>query len=81
MKRDEWKSYVLGLTIINDVTDRDLQFSEGQWTVGKGIDTFCPMGPWIDTDLDSFDLEDLGIKGTSPTRARPPRIRILGQAR
>ncbi|MDK6565119.1 fumarylacetoacetate hydrolase family protein [Corynebacterium pyruviciproducens] len=63
VKRDEWKSYVLGLTIINDVTDRDLQFSEGQWTVGKGIDTFCPMGPWIDTDLDSFDLEDLGIKG------------------
>lgn len=43
---------VLGYTCANDVTARDLQRSDGQWTRAKGFDTFCPLGPWIDTDLD-----------------------------
>jgi 2-keto-4-pentenoate hydratase/2-oxohepta-3-ene-1,7-dioic acid hydratase in catechol pathway len=47
--------YVLGYTVANDVTARDLQKSDGQWTRGKGFDTFCPLGPWIDTDLDPSD--------------------------
>jgi 2-keto-4-pentenoate hydratase/2-oxohepta-3-ene-1,7-dioic acid hydratase in catechol pathway len=47
---------VLGFTCANDVTARDLQRSDGQWTRGKGFDTFCPLGPWIETDLDSSDL-------------------------
>ena len=43
---------ILGYTCANDVTARDLQFSDGQWTRGKGFDTFCPLGPYIVTDLD-----------------------------
>lgn len=42
---------VFGYTIANDVTARDLQRLDGQWTRGKGFDTFCPLGPWIDTTL------------------------------
>ena len=40
----------------NDVTARDIQKSDGQWTRGKGFDTFCPIGPWIETELDPSDL-------------------------
>jgi len=47
---------VLGYTVANDVTARDLQRADGQWTRGKGFDTFCPLGPWIETDLDPSDL-------------------------
>jgi len=43
---------VLGYTCANDVTARDQQQSDGQWTRAKGYDSFCPMGPWIETDLD-----------------------------
>jgi 2-keto-4-pentenoate hydratase/2-oxohepta-3-ene-1,7-dioic acid hydratase in catechol pathway len=48
---------VLGYTCANDVTARDLQRSDGQWTRAKGFDTFCPLGPWVVTDLDASDLE------------------------
>lgn len=48
--------HVLGYTIANDVTARDLQRGDGQWTRGKGFDTFCPVGPWIETELDPSDL-------------------------
>ena len=44
--------HILGYTAANDVTARDLQRSDGQWTRGKGFDTFCPLGPAIDTELD-----------------------------
>jgi 2-keto-4-pentenoate hydratase/2-oxohepta-3-ene-1,7-dioic acid hydratase in catechol pathway len=47
---------VLGFTCANDVTARDLQHADGQWTRAKGFDSFCPLGPWIETDLDSSDL-------------------------
>lgn len=47
--------YVFGYTVANDVTARDLQRRDGQWTRGKGFDTFCPLGPWIETDYDPFD--------------------------
>ena len=47
---------VLGFTCANDVTARNLQATDGQWTRAKGFDTFCPLGPWIETDLDSSDL-------------------------
>src|SRR5579862_6776750 len=43
---DAW-DYVFGYTCVNDVTARDLQRKDGQWTRGKGFDTFCPVGPWI----------------------------------
>ena len=47
---------VLGYTCGNDVTARDLQRAENQWGRAKGFDTFCPLGPWIETDLDPADL-------------------------
>jgi 2-keto-4-pentenoate hydratase/2-oxohepta-3-ene-1,7-dioic acid hydratase in catechol pathway len=52
---EEAPSYILGYTIGNDVTARDLQKSDGQWTRAKGFDTFCSFGPWIDTDFDISD--------------------------
>lgn len=45
-------SYVFGYTCVNDVTARDLQRKDVQFTRGKSFDTFCPVGPWIDTDID-----------------------------
>ncbi len=47
---------VYGYTCANDVTARDLQRSDGQWSRAKGFDSFCPLGPWIVTDLDPADL-------------------------
>jgi 2-keto-4-pentenoate hydratase/2-oxohepta-3-ene-1,7-dioic acid hydratase in catechol pathway len=52
---EEAQNHVLGYTIGNDVTARDLQHSDGQWTRGKGFDTFCPFGPWVDTEFDASD--------------------------
>ncbi|MBT9254304.1 fumarylacetoacetate hydrolase family protein [Phycicoccus sp. MAQZ13P-2] len=49
-------SVVFGYTCANDVTARDLQRSDGQWARAKGFDTFCPLGPWIETDLDVSSL-------------------------
>ena len=48
---------ILGYTIANDVSARDQQRKDGQWMRAKGHDTFCPVGPWIVTDLDPSDLE------------------------
>ena len=48
---------ILGYTIANDVSARDQQKADGQWMRAKGHDTFCPVGPWIVTDLDPSDLE------------------------
>ncbi len=53
--RSDAKDYILGYTCLNDVTARDLQSKDGQWTRAKGFDTFCPLGPWIVTDLDPSD--------------------------
>jgi 2-keto-4-pentenoate hydratase/2-oxohepta-3-ene-1,7-dioic acid hydratase in catechol pathway len=47
---------IFGYTIANDVTARDLQQRDGQWTRAKGFDTFCPLGPWIDTQVLPNDL-------------------------
>lgn len=47
---------ILGYTCANDVTARDLQARDGQWTRAKGFDTFCPIGPWIETEADPADL-------------------------
>ena len=48
---------VLGYTVANDVSARDHQRQDGQWTRAKGHDTFCPLGPWIETALDPSDVE------------------------
>jgi 2-keto-4-pentenoate hydratase/2-oxohepta-3-ene-1,7-dioic acid hydratase in catechol pathway len=52
---EDAKKHVLGYTIGNDVTARDLQRIDDQWTRAKGFDTFCVFGPWIDTDFDPSD--------------------------
>ncbi len=49
-------AHILGYTCANDVTARDLQRKDGQWTRAKGFDGFCPLGPWVETDLDPSDL-------------------------
>jgi 2-keto-4-pentenoate hydratase/2-oxohepta-3-ene-1,7-dioic acid hydratase in catechol pathway len=61
-KRGRWiaaeqaENHLLGYTIANDITARDLQRRDGQWTRAKGFDTFCPLGPWIETDLEIADV-------------------------
>ena len=49
--------YILGYSCLNDVTARDLQPKDGQWTMSKSFDTFAPIGPWIVTDVDPHRLE------------------------
>ncbi|AZZ81597.1 MULTISPECIES: fumarylacetoacetate hydrolase family protein [Gordonia] len=57
VKAGQAKDVILGYTIANDVTARDQQKADGQWTRGKSYDTFCPLGPWIETSFDPSDVE------------------------
>ena len=57
LTRENALDCLLGYTCGNDVTARDLQRRDGQWSRAKGFDTFCPLGPWIETDLDPSDQE------------------------
>jgi 2-keto-4-pentenoate hydratase/2-oxohepta-3-ene-1,7-dioic acid hydratase in catechol pathway len=52
IKQEDWRSVVRGYTLANDVTARDLQRTDGQWTRAKGFDTFCPVGPWVSDEVD-----------------------------
>jgi len=56
VKAEEAGAYVLGYTCANDVTLRDLQKTDEQWARAKGFDGSCPLGPWIETDLDPTDV-------------------------
>ncbi len=56
VSEEEAGSSLFGLTCVNDVTARDLQKLDGQWSRAKGFDTFCPVGPWIVSGVDSRDL-------------------------
>ena len=51
---EDVRPYILGYTCVNDVTARDLQKKDGQWSRGKGFDTFCPVGPVVTTELDPW---------------------------
>jgi len=51
------KDYVLGYTCVNDVSERHIQKEDGQWTRAKGFDTFAPIGPWVETEIDPDDLK------------------------
>lgn len=55
--------HIFGYTLINDVSARDLQFGDGQWTRGKGLDTFAPLGPFITTRDEIKDVQALKIEG------------------
>lgn len=57
VKASEAENYILGYTCFNDVTARDLQRKDGQWTRAKSFDTFAPFGPWISVDIDPDDLD------------------------
>ena len=61
VKAEDWRDYVWGYTCVNDVTARDLQRKDGQWTRGKGFDTFCPTGRWAvpikEVDFDSLRVQ------------------------
>ena len=58
----DWNDYVFGFVIINDVTSRELQKKHNQWTIGKGLDTFGPMGPYIVTKDEIDDLQSMQIQ-------------------
>jgi 2-keto-4-pentenoate hydratase/2-oxohepta-3-ene-1,7-dioic acid hydratase in catechol pathway len=55
---------IFGYTIGNDVTERDMQKNDGQWTRAKGFDSFCPLGPWIETDLPGLGLDPADLEVT-----------------
>ncbi len=62
--RDKATDVIHGYTVGNDVTARDLQRKDGQFTRSKGFDTFCPLGPWVETDLDPQAFAD-GVRLTT----------------
>lgn len=64
LRLEEAADFVLGYTCANDVTARDLQRRDGQWTRSKSFDTFCPLGPWIVTELPGPEaLVELALNG------------------
>ncbi|MCM0677728.1 fumarylacetoacetate hydrolase family protein [Micromonospora phytophila] len=67
---------IFGYTCANDVTARDLQHADGQWTRAKGFDSFCPIGPWITTGLDVRDVEIRCEVGRDPEEME---VRQLGR--
>lgn len=69
---------IFGYTCANDVTARDLQRSDSQWTRAKGFDSFCPIGPWITTGLDVSNLEIRCEVGRDPEEME---VRQLGRTR
>src|SRR4051812_20382104 len=60
---EQVEKYIYGYTCVNDVTARDLQRKDGQWTRGKGFDTFCPVGPWI-VPKENIVFDDLRVRTT-----------------
>lgn len=56
IRTEDAVDHIYGYTIANDVTARDLQQTDAQWTRAKGFDTFCPLGPWIETEFDPTDV-------------------------
>lgn len=75
VKRSEADQHILGYTCLNDITARDLQSKDGQWSRAKGFDTFCPIGPWIETELDPGDLSiELLVNGSTKQASRTSHL-------
>jgi 2-keto-4-pentenoate hydratase/2-oxohepta-3-ene-1,7-dioic acid hydratase in catechol pathway len=72
--------HVFGYTVLNDVTARDVQVRHHQWLLGKSLDTFCPMGPWIVT-ADQLDARGLRVQGWLTPRGGVPQLRQDGNTR
>lgn len=74
--RERAKEVIFGYACANDVTARDLQASDGQWARAKSFDSFCPLGPWLETDLDPADLAlTTSVNGTVRQSARTSGLR------
>jgi 2-keto-4-pentenoate hydratase/2-oxohepta-3-ene-1,7-dioic acid hydratase in catechol pathway len=72
---EEAGKFILGYTCANDVTARDLQLKDGQWTRGKGFDGFCPLGPWVETELNPLDLAvECRVNGDTRQAARTSQL-------
>jgi 2-keto-4-pentenoate hydratase/2-oxohepta-3-ene-1,7-dioic acid hydratase in catechol pathway len=70
------KDVIFGYACANDVTARDLQAADGQWGRAKGFDSFCPLGPWIETDADPADLAlTTRVNGAIRQSARTSQLR------
>ncbi len=69
VKRAQAFEYIFGYTCVNDVTARDLQNKDGQWTRAKGFDTFCPLGPWI-IPRERVNLDELWVRCFVDTEKR-----------
>ncbi len=67
---DEAKERVAGFTVINDVTARDVEKREGQWVRAKSYDTFAPLGPWVETDVDPTEGLEMILKVNGDVRQR-----------
>ncbi len=75
VRTEEAGNYILGYLCGNDVTARDLQRKDGQWTRAKGFDGFAPLGPWIETELDPTDVEvECRVNGDVRQRARTSEL-------
>jgi 2-keto-4-pentenoate hydratase/2-oxohepta-3-ene-1,7-dioic acid hydratase in catechol pathway len=78
---EESREYVLGYTCFNDVTERQLQKDDGQWTRSKSFDTFAPIGPWIETEVEPDDLKlETYLNGEQRQSARTSEL-IFGVSR
>ena len=78
--RSRAMDHVLGYTVVNDVTARDVQVRHQQWDLGKSFDTFCPMGPWITTS-DELDGRDTRIRGWVTPAGSTPELRQDGRTK
>lgn len=75
VSEDESLTHVLGYTCGIDMTARDLQVKDGQWTRAKNFDTFCPLGPWVETGMDPEDLAiELRLNGEVRQSSRTSRM-------
>lgn len=75
LTRDDALSAVLGYTLVNDITARDLQIGDDRFGRAKNFDTFCPLGPWIDTDLNASDLTlELMVNGEPRISTRTSKM-------
>ncbi len=80
ISRSRAMDHVFGYTIVNDVSARDVQVRHQQWELGKGFDTFCPMGPWI-ASADELDGRDTRVRGWLVPKGGEPELRQDGRTR
>ncbi len=78
VKKEDWRDVVFGFTIGNDVSARDVMFADGQWARAKGYDTFAPIGPFIETEIDPVGLEITTFVDGEPRRKGNTRDMIHG---